>query len=465
MSVTANNRICLIGAGLAGALLATYLARRGLEVDVYENRRDLRREELPAGRSINLALANRGIRALRNVGLYREVARLLIPMRGRMLHESDHSVTLQPYGKSDEEVIYSVSRPGLNALLLDAAERHGASLHFGQRCVDVDPATGRITLEDAASGEQKIVSAAPVIATDGAGSVVRSKLALQADFSEDSQLLEHAYKELSIPANPDGTHRMDANALHVWPRSDYMLIALPNLDGSFTVTLFLAREGEVSFASLATAGDVETFFAREFPDVVPLIPDLAREYFANPTGIMGTVRCKPWRSAGGVLLLGDAAHAVVPFHGQGMNCAFEDCYAFDLCLDAHAQGDWPAVFADFENRRLANANAIADMALENYVVMRAAVRDPRFHLKKQLSWELEKRWPNEFIPRYSMVMFHHIPYAEAQRRGAVQEQILDELLGASETLENIDYANAAELIGRHLDPVDAGLLGAATTVD
>ncbi|MBT8137845.1 MAG: FAD-dependent monooxygenase, partial [Gammaproteobacteria bacterium] len=272
-------------------------------------------------------------------------------------------------------------------------------------------------------------------------------------YSSREDYLEHAYKELEIPAAESGGHRIDANALHIWPRGDYMLIALPNLDGSFTVTLFLAREGEPGFSSLTDADAVEAFFREQFPDALELMPELATDFFANPTGAMGTIYCQPWRVGGRFLLLGDAAHGIVPFHGQGMNCAFEDCFELDQCLEtmgAPGPRGWERVFAEFEERRKPNADAIAAMALENYIEMRDTVRDPRFHLKKQLAWELERRFPEAFVPRYSLVMFHHVPYAEARRRGVIQQGILDELIGDAASLDHIDYNQAGELIDARL---------------
>ncbi|NNF17706.1 MAG: FAD-dependent monooxygenase [Gammaproteobacteria bacterium] len=446
--------ITIAGAGLAGSLLSIYLARRGFDVHLIERRDDMRRHKLSAGRSINLALANRGLRALDAVGLGDSVRPLLITMKGRMLHENDQ-LHLQPYGKNDQEVIYSVSRPGLNRLLLDTAEAHGVRISFNQTLCHVDVDSATITVRDNVSGDQYQRECHPLIATDGSGSLTRRTLAFSPGATSAEEFLEHGYKELTIPADANGDHRIEKHALHIWPRGGFMLIALPNLDGSFTVTLFMPREGETSFASLDSHDAVTDFFTRTFHDALELMPDLATEFFANPTGRMVTVRCKPWYRRDKVLLLGDAAHAIVPFHGQGMNCAFEDCLVFDRLLageSTHAV-DWRSVFALFQAQRLDNANAIADLALENYIVMRESVRDPRFHLKKALSWELEKRFPKAFIPRYSMVMFHHIPYATAQSRGVIQEQLLEELIGDNDTLDHVDYASAKTLIDTRLGNV------------
>lgn len=444
----APSQVTLIGAGLAGSLLAIYLARRGLQVEVYERLPDMRRHDLPAGRSINLALAHRGIRALNAVGLYAEVQKLLIPMRGRMLHNVSGATSLTPYGRTPTEVIHSVSRPGLNMLLMDAAERAGAKIHFGQRCEDVDFDSGNVTFADAA-GQRQRITAATLIATDGGGSAVRQSLVKHRGVKVQEDILPHGYKELTIPAGPGGRHRMDKEALHIWPRGGYMLIALPNLDGSFTVTLFLAREGEPSFAGLDAPGALRRFFTTEFPDALDLIPGLAEEFHAHPTGIMGTVHSASWHAAGRALLLGDAAHAIVPFHGQGMNCAFEDCLALDQCIERSGP-DWEQVFTEFEHQRRPDAEAIATMALENYVEMRDAVRDPKFQLQKQLGFLLEERHPGVFVPRYSMVMFHHLPYSHVQQRGIIQQRILDTLTDNVGSLDAVDMGRADGLIQAEL---------------
>ena len=446
-----NTEVSIVGAGLAGSLLAIYLTQRGLGVNLYESRSDMRLVDLDAGRSINLALANRGIRALDKVGLGDQVRQLLTPMRGRMLH--DHGdLQFQSYGQQESEVIYSVSRPGLNKLLMNQAEYEGAEIHFDQRCVDIDVATPALHFEHQKTGDTQKVTQQPVIATDGSGSIVRRRMQEQGLTHSVEDYLAHGYKELCIPPGLDGDYQMEPNALHVWPRGSFMLIALPNLDASFTVTLFMPKEGEISFASLNNKDTVMEFFSSTFPDVLPMIPELSSDFFDNPTGSMVTVRCEPWRTGSGVLLLGDAAHAIVPFHGQGMNCAFEDCYQLDTCID-DGNSDWSSIFSAFEASRKPNSNAIADLALENYVEMRDTVRDPSFHLKKALAWELEKLYPNIFIPRYSMVMFHHIPYSEAQRRGEVQKHILNELGRGISKMEEMDYDRAAELIENDLLPL------------
>ncbi|MGA9851360.1 MAG: NAD(P)/FAD-dependent oxidoreductase [Gammaproteobacteria bacterium] len=444
----AKKEITLIGAGLAGSLLAIFLARRGFSVMVYERQPDMRRHEIPAGRSINLALAHRGIRALRAVGLDEQVNKLLIPMRGRMLHDPDGKLALTPYGRTPAEVINSVSRPGLNRLLMDTAEAAGANILFGQHCDDLNFDAGTLHLGDT-SGRRYNVKAQLVIATDGGGSAIRQAMMRRLDVKVVEDILPHGYKELTIPAGPSGQHQLEREALHIWPRGGYMLIALPNLDGSFTVTLFLAKEGESSFVSLNEPRALFTFFERNFPDALKLIRDLRTEFYRHPTGIMGTVHCPQWHVKDRALLLGDAAHAIVPFHGQGMNCAFEDCLILDQYIGEHGD-DWETVFAEFETQRRPDAEAIAEMALENYVEMRDAVRDPKFHLQKKLGFLLEERHPGVFVPRYSMVMFHHLPYSEARRRGAIQQAILDDLTRETNTVEQINLERADTLIAQKL---------------
>lgn len=437
-----NESIDIIGAGLCGSLLAVMLARRGMAVTLWERQPDPRRTRAAAGRSINLAMAARGIRALEHARIFAPVEKLLVPMRGRMIHETDGRTELQPYGARAGEEIYSVSRAELNRILLDCAEReHGVHIRFGQVGERFDPRSRSLTLRDAATGEKTLLAGRPLIAADGAGSPVRQAYGPGSRIAPGEELLPHGYKELTLPPADDGGFRLDPHALHIWPRGGFMLIALPNPGGDFTLTLFLPNDGEPSFTTLDNDEAVEAFFTREFPDIRPLLPDLTNEFAKNPTGILGTVRCHHWHD-GDVLLIGDAAHAIVPFHGQGMNLAFEDCRLLDEILEGGVT-DWQDAFARFETLQHPNANAIADMALDNYVEMRDRVRDPAFVLKKELAFELERRLPDRFIPRYSMVMFHdEIPYAVAQRRGAAQQQLLAELTANATTLADIDLDTA-----------------------
>ena len=447
--------ITLVGAGLAGSLLAILLARRGYRVTLLECRPDPRKTVALAstGRSINLALANRGISALQEVGVMESLRAELIPMAGRLLHDEEGRLRLVPYGNKPHEVIYSVSRAGLNALLLDAAEStRRVSIRFGETVCGVDFARRQVRFVAGEDPEPQTTPYDLLIGTDGSASAVRAAILERTGGQLDEEPLGHGYKELSIPANPPaagGGFRMEKNALHIWPRGEYMLIALPNTDGSFTATLFLPNQGEESFQALTTPEAVDALFQRRFPDAIALMPNFLEDFFGNPTGHLETIRCKPWSFEDQALVLGDAAHAIVPFHGQGMNAAFESCSAFDRCLE-DPDRPWNEIFLEFENRRRSNTDAIADMALENYVEMRSTVREPKFQLKKDLSFRLEERHPDRFIPRYSMVMFHTIPYAEARRRGAIQEEILDELTSRAASLDEVDLARADRLIAGRL---------------
>ncbi|MGI9245780.1 MAG: FAD-dependent oxidoreductase [Steroidobacteraceae bacterium] len=446
----------ILGAGLSGALMAIYLARQGLEVALLERRPDLRKVDMDAGRSINLALADRGIHALREAGVYADIEPLLIPMRGRMLHGVDGTLTFAQYGQRPHEVIYSVSRPGLTRALLDHVQRrHGIEPRFLQVARTLDFERDELVMLDEVSGDTYARRLGPLIAADGAGSVVRRAMSGQRGVRVVEDVLEHGYKELTLPAGPDGLHRIEREALHIWPRGGFMLIALPNLDGSFTVTLFLAlKGGDESFAALHSRARVEAFFARHFPDVVPLMPGLAREFFEHPIGRMGTVYVDDWCANGSAVLLGDAAHAIVPFHGQGMNACFEDCRELDRLL--RETGDWTAAFAQFARSRKPDTDAIAAMALENFLEMRDTVRDPKFLLRKELSFELERRHPDRFIPRYSMVTFHHeIPYAVAFERGTIQAAILNELTATADSIAQVTHA-AMDAAVRRLPPLQLG---------
>jgi kynurenine 3-monooxygenase len=443
--------INIVGAGMAGSLLAVLLAKRGFIVSLHDKRPDPRRAVAERGRSINLALAARGIRALEKAGVMALVEPLLIEMRGRMIHERSGETKLLPYGWKPGEVIYSVGRAALTRLLVEAVARYpNVTLNFGQSCLGADPNENVLRFRDE-NGDDYDAPLTPTIAADGAGSILRTSLAEDGFLRASEELLDHDYKELTLP--PLGiVPALDVNALHVWPRGGFMLIALPNTDGSFTATLFLARTSGRSFAALRTPDDVSDFFASEFPDAVPLIPNLLTEFFQHPQGQLGTVHAAPWYVGGKVLLLGDAAHAIVPFHGQGMNAAFEDCTTFDELLDRH--DSWEPLFAEFDRLRRPNAQAIARMALENYVEMRDTVRDPRFERYKALSVELERRFPDRFIPRYSMVMFHpEIEYAEALRRGSVQADILAELDRAAPGGGATDFDKARALIEERLPSI------------
>jgi len=439
--------VTILGAGPAGSLMTILLARRGIPVNLIERRPDLRKHTLDAGRSINLALADRGMHALKQAGLGTAVQSLLIPMTGRMLHETSGATQLVSYGQKLHEVIYSISRNGLTQLLLQHAQQHThVNIQFELECVDVNLAQQQLLF-----GQFNNTSLEPyehLIAADGYHSVIRKEMLSATQSLATDDLLPHGYKELTLPADPKGKYQMHANALHIWPRGGFMLIALPNIDGSFTVTLFLPFESDdsalPSFASLKDSTAVHRFFETYFPDALKLMPNVGEEFLTHPTGKMHTIRTPHWTDGHSALLIGDAAHAIVPFHGQGMNCAFEDCIELDQLM---SNLTFAEAMRCFEARRKPNADAIANMALENYIEMRDTVRQPRFLLQKELSFELERRFPNQFIPRYSMVMFHHaIPYAVAYERGKIQAQILDELTKDGSTLAHVDMSLSAARI-------------------
>jgi len=446
--------VTILGAGLCGSLLSIVLARRGMKVTVIERRSDPRTTEAIGGRSINLAMSARGIRALRYAGVFDTIEPLLIPMAGRCVHELDGSTSLHPYGQKENEVIYSVSRAALNRALVTAAMADfNVGMRFEQDAVAYYPRESVLRVRNLADGSDYDVRANPLIAADGAGSIVRRAYADSGVIEASEELLQHRYREFEIPAGPNGEFLMEKNALHIWPRGGFMLIALPNPGGDFTLTLFIPTEGEHSFASLDTDDKVYAFFERQFPDATPLIKEGFRAWHNNPEGLLGTVRCNHWHDGASMLLIGDAAHAVVPFHGQGMNLAFEDCVILDQVID-NPDADWETVFDVFENEQLDNANAIADMALENYVEMRDTVREPKYLLRKALGFALEKRLPNRFIPRYSMIMFHdEIPYAVAQERGDIQQRLLEDLTRNAESLDEIDLDAASALVESRLSPL------------
>jgi kynurenine 3-monooxygenase len=446
--------IRIVGAGPTGALLAILLARRGEQIELYESRPDPRGLPEGSGRSINLALADRGIHALKAAGVFDGVASALLPMRGRLIHHENRDTVFQPYGQRPNEVIYSVSRHRLNQALIEvAAGRPGVQLHFQHRLEAADFSANTAQIRDLEKDRVLTVPMQPLLATDGAGSAVRREMSGQKLIQAGEIDLEHGYKELSIPAGPQGRFRMANDALHIWPRGNFMLIALPNDDGSFTATLFLPKQGPASFASLRDAGNVDEFLVRNFPDARELMPNALAEFSAHPVGFLGTVAAHPWHAQGHAALIGDAAHAMVPFHGQGMNCCFEDCIEFDACVARRTS--WETVFAEFGAARKPNTDAIAAMALENYMEMRDSVADPKFQLQQALSLELERRFPRRFIPRYSMVMFHHeIPYLTAQRRGAAQMEILSDLTrGTVDALSQVDFERAEREINTRLPPL------------
>ena len=446
-----DRHLTIVGAGLAGALLATLLARRGWQVDVFERRGDPRVHGYAGGRSINLALAERGLHALRQAGAAEKVLGKAVMMRGRMVHFADGSQQLQRYGRDDSEVIWSVSRGELNIVLLDAARAAGARLHFDRRLDGVDFQALNARFIDDRNGSAHDHRFHALLGADGAGSALRDAIGRDTAVGERFEPLGHSYKELEIPPAADGGFRIEPNALHVWPRGDYMCIALPNDERTFTVTLFLPSQGDPSFATVRDGDDARALFERDFADALPLIPDLARDFERNPAGMLGTLYLERWHLDGRAVLLGDAAHAMVPFHGQGMNCAFEDCVSLARHLDAG--GSFATAFAAFEAERRPNALAIQAMALENYLEMRARVDDADYLLQRALERQLAERHPERFVPRYAMVSFRRIPYAAAFERGRVQRELLVEATRGREALEDIDWPWLDAEVVRRLPPL------------
>lgn len=429
-----KKEVTILGAGLVGTLLSVYLAKRGHRVDIYERRPDMRKEKISAGRSINLALSDRGWRGLAGAGLEEEIRKVAIPMNARMVHNANGTLSSQPYGMKGE-AIYSVSRGGLNKTLMDLAEQQpGVKIHFNHRCEDVNLDHGEIIFEEQTTKQPITKKSDLIFGSDGAFSALRRSMQKLDRFDYSQTYIEHGYKELHIPPGEGGKFLMEKNALHIWPRKNFMLIALPNSDGSFTCTLFFLTEGEESFATLKNENDVELFFKKYFEDAIPMMPDYKKLFFANPTSSLPYIKCYPWSYKDKAALIGDAAHAVVPFFGQGMNCGFEDCRILGELMDEHGD-DWKAILPLYQQSRKPNADAILELALNNFIEMRDLVTDKKFLRKKQIEKMIADAFPEKFIPAYSMVSFTHIPYSEAQRIGKHRDELLEKLY-LIETLED-----------------------------
>ncbi|HEY1114167.1 MAG TPA: NAD(P)/FAD-dependent oxidoreductase [Chitinophagaceae bacterium] len=422
-----KKEVVIIGAGLVGTLLSIYLARKGYTVSIYERRGDMRREEVVAGRSINLALSDRGIKALTEVGIAEEVLRIAIPMHGRYIHNLDGSHAFQPYGKQGQ-YINSVSRRELNGKLMDLAEANGIRIYFHRKCTKISWPTNEITFTDE-ENKTTVVGSDLIFGADGAYSAARLTHMLQHDKMEYHQYyIDCGYKELAIPPGEGGSFLMEKHALHIWPRRNYMLIALPNPDGSFTGTLFFPFEGPLSFEKLATEETVAQFFNSTFPDVVSLVPNLTEQFFHNPTSSLVTVKCFPWIRDDRFCLIGDAAHAIVPFFGQGMNAGFEDCSVLNTLIEEHDH-NWSAILPHFQQLRKPDTDAIADLAVNNFTEMRERTADPKFLLQKKIEARLHEHYPDKWIPAYSQVTFSpHIRYSEALRNSQRQEAIMQRIM-------------------------------------
>ena len=445
-----KDNILIIGAGLCGSLLALRLAQRGYQITLVEKRPDLRKVTQDAGRSINLALSDRGLKGLRLAGVEEEAKKLCIPMNGRMIHDKEGNTFLSPYSGREGEYINSISRPGLNMLLLDAIDKMpNVTTYFNLGCEEVDLENASTSFKNYETGKTETFSGDILIGTDGAGSAVRRNMFEHKKFlfSFSQQWLTHGYKELEIPATKDGGFKTYKNALHIWPRGEDMLIALPNLDGSFTVTLFLPyANSDYCFDNLITAEKVEEYFQKEFPDALELIPNLAEEYFNNPTGPLGTIKCSPWHCYGKSLIMGDAAHAIVPFYGQGMNASFEDVVVFDEVLEKY-EGNWEQVFSEYEKARKIDTDAIADLAVDNFHEMKEHTASPLFQQKRKLEIAFETQLPNEYFSKYSLVTFNEaIPYSQAMKRGRAQDKAILNLLDDGKLKDDMSLEEKLQLV-------------------
>ena len=439
-----KDNILIIGAGLCGSLLALRLAQRGYKVEVYESRPDLRTTDISAGRSINLALSDRGLKALRLCGMEEKAREICIPMYGRLMHDTLGNTFASNYSGREGEYINSISRGDLNAILLDEAEKHeNVNIHFNKKCKNVDIENTIAHFKDYKTKEKFSIDADVIFGTDGVGSSLRKSYVSERKFlfSYSQNYLNHGYKELEIPADKTGNHQISKGHLHIWPRGDFMLIALPNMDGSFTVTLFLSYdEGEFNFENLITEEKISAFFEKEFPDALELIPNIKEEFFNNPTGPLGTIKCSPWSYQNKTILLGDSAHAIVPFYGQGMNASFEDVVVFDEVLNEDLN-DWSSIFKTYQKVRKQDTDAIADLAIDNFHEMKDHVSNPLFKEKRKIEMDLEKTFPNQYSSKYSLVTFNEkIGYNEAMKRGRAQDKALLNLIADHEVHTHLNMS-------------------------
>jgi kynurenine 3-monooxygenase len=432
--VNQDKKILIVGAGLCGSLLAIRMAQREYRVEVHERLPDMRKTPLAGGRSINLALSDRGLKAIKSAGFKEEILEECIGMEGRMIHGMDGEERFSRYSGRKGEKINSVSRTGLNVTLLDKADEfENVTICFNSKCkhIDLDNAVGHFLNNE---GKELIVKSDAILGTDGAGSVVRKSMMARTPellFNFSQNFLKSGYKELEIPATKDGGYRIEKNALHIWPRGKFMMIALPNLDGSFTVTMFHPYDGEAGFNSLNTSEKVTTFFEKYYPDSLKHFPNLVEEYFNNPVGMLGTIKCYPWQAFGKTLIMGDAAHAIVPFYGQGMNASFEDVRIFDETLD-ECNDDLEMAFKLFQDKRVKNTNAIADLAVDNFYEMQDKVADEIFIRKRTIEMKLEQKYP-DYYSKYSLVTFQEdLPYQEAMIRGRKQDELLLDICSQSD---------------------------------
>jgi kynurenine 3-monooxygenase len=447
--MTEKKNIAIMGAGLVGSLLSLYLAKRGFKVDLYERRPDMRLNTIDGGRSINLALSDRGWRALRGIGIEEDVRKVAIPMYGRMMHSEEGELTYQPYGK-EGQAIYSVSRGGLNMALMNLSESNpDITYHFNRQVQDVNLRTNKVYLRNHEAGVDETINPELIFGSDGAFSMVRGALQKTERFNYSQSYLEYGYKELTIPAAADGGWALEKNALHIWPRGNYMMIALPNIDGSFTCTLFFPYDGDRSFNAIKTEQDLYNFFNEVFPDAIPLMPELATDYFSNPVGSLVTIKCFPWSYKDQIMLLGDASHAVVPFYGQGMNAGFEDITVLDQMMDTF-DGDWEKLFKAFELKRKPDADAIADLAVMNFIEMRDKVADPRFLLRKKIEAKISQQFPDKWVPLYAMVTFSDLPYSYALETGQEQDRIMKKVMRHIQTIEDYDKPEVQKLLQKQL---------------